>query len=98
MEDPQDEGSSEEVLPGIGQDKIGGLDTSPIPTETPSGRPMFGDDWSEGPLPRQNRLLASLPEESFQRLAPKLEPMAFGLKQILWDRNETITHVYFPLN
>lgn len=48
------------------------------------------------PSPRQNRLLASLPESGWQRLAPHLEPVEMPLGQVLYESGEKLSHVYFP--
>ncbi|HEY7064409.1 MAG TPA: Crp/Fnr family transcriptional regulator [Chloroflexota bacterium] len=79
-------------------DLIGALNTSDPPEITPSGGPLLGDQWSDAVLPRENRLLAALPRESYGRLRPKLEQVALRLKDILWEKDAPITHVYFPLN
>lgn len=47
--------------------------------------------------PIHNRLLASLPEEEIKRLQPYLEPVSLNLKQELYQPNEPIDFVYFPL-
>jgi CRP-like cAMP-binding protein len=45
----------------------------------------------------KNRLLASLPREEYERLQPYLEPISLYLKQELYQPNEPIEFVYFPL-
>jgi CRP-like cAMP-binding protein len=45
-----------------------------------------------------NRLLTALPPEAQARLLPHLERVALRLKDILYEPNEPIRHVYFPLN
>ena len=45
---------------------------------------------------KENRLLAALPVEERERLAPHLEPVSLGQGQILFRRGETIRYVYFP--
>jgi CRP-like cAMP-binding protein len=57
-----------------------------------------GDQWSEAALPRENRLLAGLPRESYERLRPRLTPVQIALKEILWEKDAPIRYVYFPLN
>ncbi|MBW4499373.1 MAG: Crp/Fnr family transcriptional regulator [Scytonema hyalinum WJT4-NPBG1] len=47
-------------------------------------------------LPIQNRLLAALPANEYQRLVPHLELVKLSLHQVLYEPNEPITHVYFP--
>jgi CRP-like cAMP-binding protein len=49
-------------------------------------------------LESHNRLLAALPAEAHARLVPHLERIALGLKTILYEPNEPMRHVYFPLN
>ena len=44
----------------------------------------------------QNRLLAALPDDSYERLAQHLEPVEFSPRQTLWKANEPIRSVYFP--
>lgn len=46
-------------------------------------------------LPLQNRLLAALPIEEYQRLIPHLELVSLSRSQVLYDVEESITHVYF---
>jgi CRP-like cAMP-binding protein len=45
---------------------------------------------------RQNRLLAALSDEAYQRLVPHLELVSLLPQQILYQAGEPITHVYFP--
>jgi CRP-like cAMP-binding protein len=47
--------------------------------------------------PVKNRLLASLPNEEFERLQPYLELVLPKLKQELYQPNTPIEFVYFPL-
>lgn len=44
----------------------------------------------------QNQLLAALPAEEYQRLAPHLELVTLSLGQVLYRPSEIITEVYFP--
>lgn len=48
------------------------------------------------PIPGENRLLTALPEREFDRLRPRLEETALGLKQVLYEADRPIEHVYFP--
>lgn len=48
--------------------------------------------------PRQNRLLAALPEEEYVRLLPNLEPVPMPLGQVLYESGEQMHHVYFPID
>jgi CRP-like cAMP-binding protein len=45
-----------------------------------------------------NRVLASLPPKSYQRLRPQLEPAILTFGQILYEPGETIRQVYFPVD
>jgi len=45
---------------------------------------------------RSNRLLASLPAESFERLHPHLQLIAMPLGQILHKQHVAFEHVFFP--
>lgn len=44
----------------------------------------------------ENRLLATLPLEDYQRLIPYLEPVTLRIRQVLYREGETIDYVYFP--
>src|SRR5688572_2943121 len=46
--------------------------------------------------PPANQLLAALPADDYQRLAPSLEVIPLKLKEFLQTPGEPITHVYFP--
>jgi len=48
------------------------------------------------PTDPQNHLLASLPFEDYERLAPSLEVVSLRLKDILHKPGEPLQHVYFP--
>lgn len=48
------------------------------------------------PEPRKNYLLASLPEDEFQRVLPMLEPVTFELGHVLYESGDKMDHVYFP--
>jgi len=49
------------------------------------------------PTSVQNRLLASLPREEYERLQPYLEPVVLDVKRELYQPNVPIEFVYFPL-
>jgi CRP-like cAMP-binding protein len=55
----------------------------------PSRRPSLPD-------PRQNRLLAALPEPEFERLAPTLEPVALAAGTALYESGRAQPYLYFP--
>ncbi|MDF1485584.1 Crp/Fnr family transcriptional regulator [Ramlibacter sp. H39-3-26] len=46
--------------------------------------------------PRQNRLLAALPDAQWLRWQPHLEPVAMPLGQALYESGSRLSHVYFP--
>ncbi|MBC1220978.1 Crp/Fnr family transcriptional regulator [Nostoc sp. UCD121] len=46
--------------------------------------------------PTANKLLLALSQVEYQRLVPHLERVNLELKQVLYEANEPITHVYFP--
>src|SRR5919112_5849112 len=43
----------------------------------------------------RNQLLAGLPAEDFAALQPHLEPVQLELRQVLFEPNQPIAHVYF---
>ena len=47
-------------------------------------------------LKPQNRLLAALPEEEYQRLSPHLQNVSLKTGQVLYDWESHIDRVYFP--
>ncbi len=49
------------------------------------------------PDPRQNRLLAALPEPEWERWAPLLEWVDMPLGQVMYESGRTLSHVYFPI-
>lgn len=46
--------------------------------------------------PIENRLLAALPAEEYQRLVPHLERVELSVNQVIYEPFEPIRHVYFP--
>jgi|HubBroStandDraft_1064217.scaffolds.fasta_scaffold00050_37 CRP-like cAMP-binding protein len=46
--------------------------------------------------PRQNQLLASLPDEEWTRWSPLLERVEMPLGSVLYEPGVTLPHVYFP--
>jgi len=46
--------------------------------------------------PRQNRLLAALPDAEWARWLPQLEPVDMPLGKVLYESGSTLAHVYFP--
>ena len=56
-----------------------------------------GEPDRRGPAGRpRNRILAALPKAEYARLAPALERVALEMKQVLFDIDRPIEHVYFP--
>ncbi len=47
---------------------------------------------------RTNRLLAALPEDDYQRLLPSLEAVSLIVKDVLYEPDQTIDYVYFPIS
>jgi CRP-like cAMP-binding protein len=43
-----------------------------------------------------NNLLAALPEDVLGRLQPALKPVQLALGQVIYEPDETLSHVYFP--
>lgn len=48
------------------------------------------------PNPRENHLLASLPEAERKRWLPQLDLVHLTLDQVLYEPGDEMTHVYFP--
>jgi CRP-like cAMP-binding protein len=48
------------------------------------------------PDPRQNHLLAALPDAEWQRWLPQLELVEMPLGEVLYESGSTLGHVYFP--
>ncbi len=46
--------------------------------------------------PRQNQLLAALPDAERERLLPHLEPVDMPLGKVLYESGDRLAHVYFP--
>ena len=51
--------------------------------------------YSSNPNPVGNHLLASLPQQEYERLLPNLEPVSLSIKQVLYEPNEPIEYAYF---
>ena len=47
--------------------------------------------------PPRNHLLAGLPSEEFERLAPHLERVSLALGDFLYEPGEQLQHAYFPV-
>jgi CRP-like cAMP-binding protein len=50
----------------------------------------------ESAEPRNNSLLAALPDPEWERWQPLLERVEMPLGQVLYESGATLTHVYFP--
>ena len=48
-------------------------------------------------VPGENRLLVALPKDEYDRLLPHLEKVSLPLRDILYEANGPIAHVFFPL-
>jgi CRP-like cAMP-binding protein len=48
--------------------------------------------------PKQNHLLAALPDAELNRWLPMLEPVEMRLGEVLYESGSTLKHVYFPTN
>ncbi len=46
----------------------------------------------------ENRLLAALPGEEYERLLPHLEHVSFFLGEVVYESGETLDYIYFPGN
>ena len=49
-------------------------------------------------VPGENRLLGALPKHDHDRLLPHLEKVSLPLREILYEANGPIAHVFFPLH
>ena len=49
-----------------------------------------------GSDPRQNSLLAVLPEQEYRRILPQLEPVSLSLAEVLYESGGKLDWVYFP--
>ena len=46
--------------------------------------------------PRQNRLLSALPAEVYERVAPRLEPVAMPAGEVIYESGGRLSHAWFP--
>jgi CRP-like cAMP-binding protein len=49
-------------------------------------------------VPGENRLLVALPADEYDRLLPHLEKVFLPLREVLYEANGPIAHVFFPVN
>ena len=45
-----------------------------------------------------NKILASIPDDDYQRLSRQLEPVSLRFGQVLYEPGKAIRYVYFPVN
>ncbi len=67
----------------------------------PAGRPRSAPRSAPqppAPDPRQNRLLALLPESEWQRWQSQLELVALPLGRVLYESGASLSHAYFPIS
>ncbi|MES2402591.1 MAG: Crp/Fnr family transcriptional regulator, partial [Pseudomonadota bacterium] len=57
---------------------------------------MMASSLTEKTAPRQNHLLAALPDSEWQRWLPLLEWVDMPLGHVLYESGKTLSHVYFP--
>jgi CRP-like cAMP-binding protein len=48
------------------------------------------------PQPRDNRLLAALPHEDYERLLPQLARVTWALGEVLYEPDRALAYLYFP--
>ncbi|HZH31683.1 MAG TPA: Crp/Fnr family transcriptional regulator [Pyrinomonadaceae bacterium] len=48
--------------------------------------------------PVGNQMLAALPKKEYQRLLPDLEPVTLAFADVLYEPDQPIRHVYFPIS
>jgi CRP-like cAMP-binding protein len=48
--------------------------------------------------PAENRLLASLPSDEYERLLPRLEPVSLSLGEVVYEFGGHLDYVFFPTN
>jgi len=51
---------------------------------------------SEPLIPTENRLLAALPRDEYQRVAPNLHPVTFSLGEVVYESGGHLDYIYFP--
>lgn len=57
---------------------------------------MIAPNALNSPNPRQNHLLAVLPEAEYERLFPHLELVSLRLGEAVYESGDQLDHVYFP--
>src|SRR5947209_5823337 len=51
---------------------------------------------SQPPVQTENRLLAALPREEYQRLVADLHPVTFSLGEVVYESGGRLDYIYFP--
>lgn len=57
---------------------------------------LIASSADRGSDPRQNSLLAVLPEQEYRRILPQLEPVSLSLAEVLYESGGKLDWVYFP--
>ena len=52
----------------------------------------------ESKAPVENRLLAALPPDEYERLRPNLRPVSFSLGEVVYEFGGQLDYVFFPTN
>ena len=68
----------------------------PAPPSARTRQPAGAPPPRPAPDPRQNRLLAALPDEDFLRWRPQLGAIEIPVGQVLHEAGETLAYGYFP--
>src|SRR5687767_3974495 len=48
--------------------------------------------------PAENRLLAALPPDEYERMRPHLRPVSFSLGEVVYEFGGQLDYVFFPTN
>src|SRR5215211_3525368 len=74
------------------------MDSSSLMRPRTGEGPGMSSSEKSPPPASQNRLLAALPREEYESLAPHMQSVSFEQGQPLYDPNEAIEYAYFPLS
>ena len=69
---------------------------SALPKPTPAPAAVGNASLHSTMTPTQNLLLAALPADVLERLAPSLEAVALPLGKVIYESGVELKHVYFP--
>ena len=58
---------------------------------------VAGDGAGAAPSPTQNSILAKLPTEELAAFMERAEPVAFPLREVLFENGQAFEHVFFPV-